>query len=123
MMNVEHINANMSMITRVCAFSRHFSQSSLSLPTLWPGALDDFKLRQQPKLTQICQSIRFMERVHICDDPSLEACYTTSRERILGDTFCSDVLFIRSFYEKLFKLVRHNKRVILIGNPGISKSV
>jgi hypothetical protein len=104
---------------------RHLSHSSPPLlSTLWPGALDDFKLRQQHQLTKICQSLRDMERVRICDDPVLEACYTANGQSILGTQYlASDVIFIRSFYERIFELIRLNRQVILIGNPGISKSV
>ena len=111
--------------SRVCAFSRHLSQSPLTLPIIRPVAYNKFlsDMSENEELTKICQSMRSMERVRICDDPVMEACHTTSGQSLLGDTFCSDVLFIRSFYEKLFQIVRHNRRVILIGNPGISKSV
>jgi hypothetical protein len=107
---------------RVGALSRHLSQSSL--PTLWPEALMDFKLPQNPPLTKMCQSLRSMERVRICEEPVMEAFYTASGQSILdSDSIGSDVLFIRPFYERLFELIRLNRRVILVGNPGISKSV
>jgi hypothetical protein len=110
--------------TRLCALSRHLSQSSPSLPIIEPEKFRDFKLAKSRELTKICHSLRSMERVRICDDPVLEACYTTSGQSLLGPkSFGSDVLFIRSFYERLFELIRLNWRVILIGNPGISKSV
>jgi hypothetical protein len=112
--------------TRLCALARdrHLGQSSLTLPIIEPEKFMDFKLSKSQELTKICQSLRSMERVRICEDPVMEACYTTSGQNLLGPkSLCSDVLFIRSFYERLFELIRLNWRVILIGNPGISKSV
>ena len=63
-----------------------------------------------------------MEKVG--DSPVLEALRTTNGQSILLDeTFCPDVLFIRPFYEQLFQKIRSEKRVVLTGNPGVSKSV
>jgi hypothetical protein len=107
----------------VCILSRHLGQSSRNLPIIEPEKFMDFKLSKSQQLTQICQSLDSMERIRICDDPVMEASCTTNGQSILGDAVCSDVLFIRSFYQQLFQIVRQNRRVILIGNPGISKSV
>jgi hypothetical protein len=76
-------------------------------------------------LTQTCRAMQAMQKVRICQDPPLDACFTPNGENILGSKkmFCPDVIFVRSFYDDLFRLIRSNWRVILIGNPGISKSV
>jgi hypothetical protein len=101
--------------------SPHRFIASTSLPILWPNALDQFNLHPQPLLNQTCRALLAMHKVRVRG--KLEACFTANKENILGDTFCSDVIFIRSFYEKLFEIIRRTRRVILIGNPGISKSV
>jgi hypothetical protein len=77
------------------------------------------------QLTNICKSLQNMQKQRIGQNPHLDAYYTTTnQESILGKmVFCSDVLFVRSFYDDLFKLIRSYWRVILLGNPGISKSV
>ena len=94
------------------------------LPLLNPAHFKEYKLIERPELTGVCQSLRSVKRVRISDDPVVEALCADNGQSILPDgTFCSDVLFIRSFYEKLFKMIRKYSRVVLTGNPGISKSV
>ena len=83
----------------------------------------DFKLTKSRVLTKICQSLRSMKSTSFCKDPAMKALYTEDGQSILGDKLCSDVLFIRPFYEQLFEVIRRKFRVILLGNPGISKSV
>ena len=94
------------------------------LPIIEPALFMEFKLTERAKLTEICQSLRSLKKVSINGDPGVEAlCTKNGRSLLLGETFCSDVLFIRHFYEKLFQIIRKCFRVILTGNPGISKSV
>ena len=104
--------------------SRPRSQLSLSLPIVWPEFFKKLELTEQPELTRVCRSLRSMKRERICEDPVVEAWYTTDGQSILlDDDICPDVLFIRSHHDKLFQKIRGNYRVILTGNPGISKSV
>ena len=93
------------------------------LPIINPALFKEYKLIEQPELTKICQSLRSMKRVRISDDPVLKVLRTGNGQSLLGDKLCSDVLFIRHFYGKLFHKIRRNRRVILTGNPGVSKSV
>ena len=109
--------------SRRYALSRHLSQSSLNLPIVWPERFKKFELTEQPELTRICRSLRSLEKESICEDPVVEAWYTADRQSILETKFCPDVLFVRSHYDKLFQIIRGIDRVILTGNPGISKSV
>ena len=110
--------------SRRCAPSRRLCQSTLGLPIIQPAQFKKFELSEDEPLTNICQALRSMERVRICEDPVLDAYCTTAGQRVLpGVKFYSDVLFIRSFYERLFQKIRQSDRVILTGNPGISKSV
>ena len=68
--------------------------------------------------------MRSAEKVRICEDPVMEAYRSTDEQSLLpGVEFCSDVVFVRPFYERIFDIIRRNRRVILIGNPGISKSM
>ena len=101
-------------------------QSSLNLPIIEPEQFEFFnsKLRMNRQLTRICRSLRSLKKERICEDPVVEAWYTADEQGILDDDdICPDVLFIRSHYDKLFQKIRRNRRVILTGNPGISKSV
>ena len=76
------------------------------------------------ELTKICKAMRSAEKVRICEDPVMEAYRTTDGQSLLPDVkFCSDVVFVRPFYENIFNIIRQYDRVILIGNPGISKSM
>ena len=94
------------------------------LPIIEPALFMEFKLTLRAKLTEICQSLRSLKKVRINGDPGVEAlCTKNGQSLLLGETFCPDVLFIRYFYEKLFQIIRKCFRVILTGNPGISKSV
>ena len=98
-------------------------QSSLNLPIVWPERFKKFKLTEQPELTSICRSLRSLKKERICEDPVVEAWYAADGQGILETKFCPDVLFVRSHYDKLFQKIRGIDRVILTGNPGISKSV
>ena len=101
-------------------------QSSLNLPIIEPEQFEFFnsKLRMNRQLTRICQSLRSLKKESDCENPVVEAWYTTDGQNLLDDgEFCPDVLFVRSHYDKLFQKIRRNRRVILTGNPGISKSV
>ena len=111
--------------SRRYALSRHLSQSSLNLPIIEPEQFEFFnsKLRMNRQLTRICRSLRSLEKESICEDPVVEAWYTADRQSILETKFCPDVLFVRSHHDKLFQKIRGIDRVILTGNPGISKSV
>ena len=105
--------------------SRPRSQLYQSLPIIvWPERFKKFELTEQPELTRICRSLRSLEKESDCENPVVEAWYTADGQSILpGDELCPDVLFVRSHYDKLFQKIRRNRRVILTGNPGISKSV
>ena len=110
--------------SRRYALSRHLSQSSLNLPIVWPERFKKFELTEQPELTRICRSLRSLEKESNCENPVVEPWYTTDGRSILpGEKFSPDVLFVRSHYDKLLQKIRGNDRVILTGNPGISKSV
>ena len=100
------------------------SKKSLNLPIIEPEAFKSKKLIKAEELTKVCQSLRSMEKVRICEDPVMEAWYSTNGQSLpLGhDALCSDVLYIRPCYEKLFQTIRQNRRVVLTGSPGISKS-
>ena len=100
-------------------------KNSLGLPIIEPEVFElfDSKLRMDRQLTRVCQSLRSLKRERICEDPVVEAWYTTDGQNILETKFCPDVLFVRSHHDKLFQIIRGIDRVILIGNPGISKSV
>ena len=94
------------------------------LPIIEPAIFKKFELTESLQLTRVCQSLRSMTRVRISDNPVLEALCTDNGQSIFGEeTFCSDVLFIRDFYEQLFQKIRRTRRVVLTGNPGVSKSV
>ena len=100
------------------------SKKSLNLPFRYPDAFKSIKLIKAEELTKVCQSLRSMERVRISEDPVMEAwCTTNGQSLLLGDEFCSDVLFIRPCYENLLQTMRQNRRVVLTGSPCISKSV
>ena len=106
--------------------SRPRSKLSLSLPTIEPEEFEFFssKLRMNRQLTRICRSLRSLKKESICENPVVEAWYTADGRSVLpGEKFSPDVLFVRSHYDKLFRKIRRNRRVILTGNPGISKSV
>ena len=106
--------------------SRPRSKLSQSLPIIEPEEFEFFnsKLRMNRQLTRVCQSLRSMKKERICENPVVEAWYTNDGQSILDDDeFSPDVLFVRSHYDKLFQKIRRNRRVILTGNPGISKSV
>ena len=110
--------------SRRCAPSRRLCQSTLGLPIIQPAQFKKFELSEDEPLTNICQALRSMERVRICEDPVLDAYCTTDGQSVLPDVkFFSDVLFVRSVYDSIFDIIRQHDRVILIGNPGISKSV
>ena len=112
--------------SRRCALSRHLSQSSLNLPIIEPEKFElfDSKLRMDRKLTRVCQSLRSLKKERFCKNPVVEAWYTADGQSILpGDELCPDVLFVRSDHDKLFQKIRLKRRVILIGNPGIGKSL
>ena len=109
--------------SRRFALSRHLSQSSLNLPIVWPERFKDFKLKTDEELTRVCQSLRSLKKERFCEDPVVEAWYTADGQNILETKFCPDVLFVRSDHDKLFQIIRRIDRVILTGNPGISKSV
>ena len=101
-------------------------QSSLNLPIIEPEQFEFFnsKLRMNRQLTRICRSLRSLKKERICEDPVVEAWYTADGQNLLDDDeFCPDVLFVRSHHDKLFQKIRLKRRVILTGNPGISKSV
>ena len=99
-------------------------QSSLNLPIVWPERFIKFELNEQPELTRICRSLRSLKKERICEDPVVEAWYAADGQNLLdNDEFCPDVLFVRSHHDKLFQKIRGIDRVILTGNPGISKSV
>ena len=108
---------------RLFAFSRRLGQSSLTLPLINPKAFNTYDLTLEPELTGICQALRSMRRERICENPVVDAYCTTNGESILGYKLCSDVIFVRAFYESLFKEIRRNRCVVLTGNPGVSKSV
>ena len=110
---------------RRCALSHCLSRSSLNLPIIEPEKFElfDSKLRMDRQLTRVCQSLRSLKKERICEDPVVEAWYTADGQHILETKFCPDVLFVRSHHDKLFQIIRGIDRVILIGNPGISKSV
>ena len=100
------------------------SKKSLNLPIIEPALFEEFNLFEDKESTKVCQSLHSMEKVRICEDPVIEAwCTTNGQSLLLGDEFCSDVLFIRSFYENLFQTIRQNRRVVLTGRSGTSKSV
>ena len=106
--------------------SRPRSQLSLNLPIIEPEQFEFFnsKLRMNRQLTRICRSLRSLKKESDCENPVVEAWYTTDGQNLLDDgEFCPDVLFVRSHYDKLFQKIRGIDRVILTGNPGISKSV
>ena len=86
-------------------------------------AFKNIKLLNEERQTKICQSLRSMKRVRICEDPMMGAWYTTNGQNLIGNNFCCDVLFIRPVYESMFQTIRQNEHVILIGNPDMSKSV
>ena len=110
--------------SRRYALSRHLSQSSLNLPIVWPERFKKFELTEQPELTRICRSLRSLKKESNCENSVVEAWYTADGQNLLDDyEFCPDVLFVRSHYDKLFQIIRGIDRVILTGNPGISKSV
>ena len=121
------------MLTRVSAFSpaRRVISRGLSLnlplvdrlPLINPARFKEYKLIEQPELTEVCQALRSMTKVNISDKPVLDALCTANGQSLLGKKFCPDVLFIRRFYERLFKEIRKCDQVILTGNPGVSKSV
>ena len=99
------------------------SKKPINLPFRYPDAFQNIKLIKTEELTKVCQSLRSMEKVRICEDPVMEAwCTTNGQSLLLGNEFCSDVLFIRPCYEKLFQTIRKNDSVVLTGSPGISKS-
>ena len=99
-------------------------KNSIGLPIVWPERFKKFELTEQPELTRVCRSLRSLKKERICEDPVVEAWYTADGLSILpGDELCPDVLFVRSDHDKLFQIIRQNRRVILTGNPGISKSV
>ena len=99
-------------------------KNSLGLPIIKPERFKKFELETDEQLTRVCQSLRSLKKERICKAPLVEAWYTTDGQSILlGDKLCPDVLFVRSHHGKLFQKIRHNDRVILTGNPGISKSV
>ena len=116
------------MISRDLAMMARKKSNNLPLvdrlPIIEPEEFEDFKLTKNLQLTRVCQSLRSMTRVRISDDPLLEAlCTDNGQSLFLDETFCSDVLFIRDFYDQLFQKIRRTKRVVLTGNPGVSKSV
>ena len=104
-------------------FAMMSADNSRNLPIIEPELFKRFKLTEQPELTKICQSLRSLERVRICEEPVLEAWFTTSGQSFLDGKFCPDVLFVRSFYEQLFQTIRLNRNVALLGNPGNCKTV
>ena len=94
------------------------------LPLINPARFKRYDLIEQPELTEVCKALRSMTRERISDNPVLDALCTKKGQSIfLDESFCCDVLFIRSFYEKLFQKIRRTRRVVLTGNPGVSKSV
>ena len=109
--------------SRRCALSLCLSRSSLDLPIIEPALFKKFELETGEQLTRVCQSLRSLKKERICEDPVAEAWYTTDGQNILKTKFCPDVLFVRSDHDKLFQIIRGIDRVILTGNPGISKSV
>ena len=116
------------MISRNLAMMARKKSNNLPLvhrlPIIEPAIFKTFELSEDEPLTNICQALRSMERVRICEDPVLDAYCTTDGQSVLPDVrFFSDVLFVRSVYESIFNIIRQHDRVILIGNPGISKSV
>lgn len=100
-----------------------FTSIDDGLPIIAPALFKKIELIEDEQLTRVCQSLCSMEKVRICEDLMLDAYCTTDGQSILGRKFCPDVLFVRSFYEKLFQVIRGMDHAILIGNPGISKSV
>ncbi len=106
--------------------SRRLIHSKFShLPIINPSHFEDFEndLRENSYLTEICRALRSIRKERICTDTGLEAWHNIDGEKILLDGFCPDILFVRSFYDRLFALVRKKSKVILLGNPGISKSM
>ena len=101
------------------------SKKSHNLPIIEPEAFKDIKPIKAEELTKVCQSLRSMGKVRICEDPVMESWYCIDGQSLpLGhDALCSYVLFIRPFYENLFQTIRQNRRVVLTGSPGTSKSV
>lgn len=66
--------------SRRCAPSRRLTQSSLGLPIIWPALFQRFELTEDEELTNICQALRSMGRVRICEDPVVDAyCATDGR--------------------------------------------
>lgn len=66
--------------SRRCAPSRRLTQSSLGLPIIWLALFQRFELTEDEELTNICQALRSMGRVRICEDPVVDAyCATDGR--------------------------------------------
>ena len=68
--------------SRRCAPSRRLTQSSPGLPIIWLALFQRFELTEDEELTDICQALRSMGRVRICEDPVVDAYCTTDGQSL-----------------------------------------
>lgn len=82
-------------------------------------------LVEHPPKTEICRALKNMKKERISENSNVEILQSPHGKKILIGFFglCPDVLFVRSFYENLLGAIRQNRKAILLGNTGISKSV
>jgi len=105
-------------------FRRLFCQQSSPIidPRTYEKLSRDFV--DKVTLSPILQSLKTAKQIRIHQNPILDACIGVNGQPLIDDVYLApDVIFIRWFFEELFGLIRQNHRVILLGNPGISKSI
>ena len=75
-----------------------------------------------PKLSKVLKALKVARESQI-PNSSVSLLNINCEVNLTGDDYLKNKFFVREFYDKLFTHLRSLKKVTLIGNPGIGKSL
>ena len=74
------------------------------------------------QLSSIKDEKKYMSQKQLSSDQVSVLTYDAQSSPYDDDSWCSNAIFVRSFYPDLLASIRSSKKCVLIGNPGIGKS-
>ena len=84
--------------------------------------LQRFGLEYSPLGTDLLEQLKKAKVFKLSEGESSLKAFNIDSSDLGVDSITPQTVYVRSFYDRLFKVMWRNRRAVLIGNPGVSKS-
>ena len=86
------------------------------------GTLQRFGLKDSPLGTDLLQQLKKAKTFKLSEDESAVKAFNICSSNFGVGGITPQTVYVRSFYDRLLKVMWRNRRAVLLGNPGVSKS-